>query len=673
MDGYLTWNNALARRFFHPDVAGTPVYFFVTDDVIAEVGQTIGRTYEDFLAAVRAGPLGVSRSGHCQRALQIAEGWRDRGLEYPPYLAYLALFVLAAGHEGGYAPQAYYPNLWSLLGENRTHTLPSFKRMLELWDDLEQWSVRDRGGDLGVFEARNVGGRVHVGLPLAQTILTETERDALPFLFSDARLDPARPATSRELRRALIVHGNSYLQPRTMRAFDQRSETFQEAIVDAVAEDFAKWDGSVPTSVDRAAGAVVAGLRLCLAVDRVRGTTRASLRISARRPYPEEPLRIAGLASEVLECSEFYGGWSTPLRPAGSEYEHEPDLLAWESGLAGTDERTNWRVRLEQAQVRVFVEGKASMLPGLVEALELPRDAPFYLAFNDTAADRIGEWLKSDCVGWTPIHIEASIPPGWTFGTVDRASSDGGVSDIRPGLGHTDRITMVLVGGVRAARGNTFFSFAPPRLAIHGATESHQVRVNGLPVESGDDSTLTYGLPDNLPTDSRIVLEILDGDDLVRRSALYLVSGISWQFEHLPLTVDAFGRPEEDGSVCGAAVPEPPAEQCPQDLLRTPGLSSLPERVYFVGRHRGEIAIWPDEPPPPWQAVWAVPFRRRGQAIFCGSSLANSTPLPERAGNRSRRKLWHDLLWRRRKQITPPADRAQKSLWGRYGRAARDR
>lgn len=676
MNGYLAWNDALARRFFHPDVAGQSVYFFVTEDVITEVGRVIGKGYEDFLVAVRVGPRGATRSGHCQRALQVAEGWRGRGYEYPPYVAYLAVFVLAGGHEGDYAPQAYYPRLWNLLGENRIDTLPSFERMFELWDDFEQWSVHDRGGELGVFEARIVGAKIHIGLPLAQTILTEAERDALPRLFSDAELDPGRSARSRELRRALAVHGSAYLRPSTMRALEHGPETLQEALLDAVAEDFSSWDGSAPaTSGDRGTGRVVAGLRLCLAVNRVAGTIRASLRVFARREYPDESLRITGLTPEALECAEFCEGWSTPLRPPDSECEYEPSLVAWKSGLAGTDEGVGWRLRLEAARVRVFVEGKTSMIPGLIEVLELPRNAPFYIAFDDTVAGPVGEWLQSDCEGWNPIHTEAGMPPGWTFGTVGRASSDSIISGIRPELGHADRLSMRLVGGIRASGGNTYFSFAPPRLAIHGASAAHQVRIHGRDVIPSSDPTPTYALPEDLPTDSRIGLEVFDGDEVVRRSSLYLISGIPWRFEVLPVTVDPFGSQAEDGTVCGAEVTERPTDPCPQDLLRTPGLE-IPRgsvRVYFVGQRRGEISVWPDEPPPRWQAVWAVPFRRRGRAIFCGASLADSHPLPERAGDRSHRKLWHDLLWRRRRQITPPTDREQKSLWRRYGSAARDR
>ena len=314
------------------------------------------------------------------------------------------------------------------------------------------------------------------------------------------------------------------------------------------------------------------------------------------------------------------------------------------------------------------------MLPGLVEVLELPRDAPFYVAFDDTAAGSISEWLNSDCEGWTPLGIEVGLPSGWTFGTVARASSDRGISDVRPGLGHTDRVSMSLVGGVRASGLNTYFSFAPPHLAIHGASAIHQVRVAGQPVVSSAGSAPTYGLPEDLPTDSRIGLEVLDGDDVVCRSSLYLVSGVPWRFEHPLVALDLFGDQAEDGTVCGAVVMAPHRGHFPQDLLRTPGLASPEGRVYFIGRRRGEIAVWPDEPTPRcWKAVWAVPFRRRGRAIFCGSSLAGADPLPEWAGDRSHCKLWHDLLWRRRKQITPPRDRAQKSLWLRYRSTARDR
>jgi hypothetical protein len=118
---YLLWNDAIASRFFSPEHAEEPVYLFVTQEVLAEVGQQLDEGPDDFIAAVRAGPPGVTRSGHCQRALQIAEGWRDRGFSYPPYIAYLALFVMAAGHEGDFDPRDYYPRTGELSFDRRCH------------------------------------------------------------------------------------------------------------------------------------------------------------------------------------------------------------------------------------------------------------------------------------------------------------------------------------------------------------------------------------------------------------------------------------------------------------------------------------------------------------------------------------------------------------------------
>ena len=668
------WNDALARNFFRPEAAGTRVHLFVVKEVIDDVGQRLGQGYDDFLASVRAGPPDLRWHGHCQRALQTADGWRNRQIEYPPYVAYLALFVLAAGLDGAFAPQAYYPRLWTLLGESGNGTLPSFHRMSELWDDLEQWSTHDRGGELGVFEARSVGGKVHIGLPLAQTILTQAERGALPRLFADAQLDPGRGATSQELRRSLAVHGHAHMRRSTMRVLDRGAEALQQALLDAVAEVLLSWDGSVPTSSGRIEERrVFAGLRLCLRFDRVAQTIRSSVRVLARQDFPDVDLNFAGLASGSLECAEYFGDWSTPCREPGTEIEFEPDQMAWTCGLEGVDARVDWRVRLKPARVRIFMEGQAFMLPGLIEVLELPRDAPFYIAFDQTAAGPIRAWLDSDCEGWKPLTVSSGLPAHWMFGEVAHARSDSGLTGVRPELGHTDLPSLRLVGGVHAGRANTFFSFGPPRAAVSGVSKFHQLRVNDLAIEPSAEASLEYSLPDDLPTDSRIGLDLLEAGEVVRRSSLYLLSGIPWRIDQPLAAISQFGQAVEEGQVCGAVVPAAVAEDCPVDPLRAPELGGTDRRVHIVGRRRGEIATWPREPIPRWRAVWAVPIRKRGRAIFLGSSLADAEPIPERVGTPSDQKRWRSLLWHKRKRIVPPPNREQNLLWMRYRSAARDR
>src|SRR5207244_745178 len=114
---YVDWNNAIAKHFFRPEMEGKRVYLYVTEELIAELGQPQAAGLQEFLAAVRIGPAWATRSGLCQKALQAMHNWRTRSLAFPPYIGYLALFVLAAGIEGDFSPIAYYPRLRSLLQE----------------------------------------------------------------------------------------------------------------------------------------------------------------------------------------------------------------------------------------------------------------------------------------------------------------------------------------------------------------------------------------------------------------------------------------------------------------------------------------------------------------------------------------------------------------------------
>jgi hypothetical protein len=434
---YLEWNDLLASHFFQPASAGQPVYLFVTPELLGELGRQLGGGVGEFVAAVRGGPPGVTRSGHCQRALQIAEGWRAGRFTYPPYIAYLALFVLAGGHEGDFAPHAYYPRLWELLGEHSFGRPPSFDRMFELWDDLEQWSVQDRRGELGVFEARTVGGWVHVGLPLAQTVLTEAERHALPNIFADAGFEAGTPPSSRELKRALALFGRSRLRPRTMSALEQASGSFVEAVLDIAADDFQGWDGQVTVGPEGPSRTrqVNAGLRLCLVVDRVAGQIRARLRCRSQRELPDRGLVLSYGPRGELSCTEFITGWSSPLVDVATGQSFEPVASVWSAGFSVTDRTAAWRLTLRPATVRVFVEGSADGLPGLVEVLNLPRGHPFYLTFPRVAWPLLGSWLEMECEGWRKFDINEGLPADWIFGAVAAtAESDRSVSRVEPRL-----------------------------------------------------------------------------------------------------------------------------------------------------------------------------------------------------------------------------------------------
>src|SRR5436309_13784042 len=78
---YLGWNDALVDYFFRPEMAGRPVYLYVTEELISDLGRGAGEGVADFASAVKVGPSWVTREGFCQRAIQALDDWRVRSEE----------------------------------------------------------------------------------------------------------------------------------------------------------------------------------------------------------------------------------------------------------------------------------------------------------------------------------------------------------------------------------------------------------------------------------------------------------------------------------------------------------------------------------------------------------------------------------------------------------------
>ena len=200
---------------------------------------------------------------------------------------------------------------------------PSFNRMQELWDDLETWSGLDRAGELGLFHARTIGGHVHIGYPLAQSLLTEQERKALPRIFYEANLDPTTTPPADELARALRSPvSRELLRPRTIRLVESQNDAdHYKAILDAVADELAEWDGETQGAGQggRSTRLASAGLRIGLDLDLVARTATASIRCRLKREFPEDGLyllEIPGIPGQFL-AEEYMEGWSLPVSTGG--------------------------------------------------------------------------------------------------------------------------------------------------------------------------------------------------------------------------------------------------------------------------------------------------------------------------------------------------------------------
>jgi hypothetical protein len=379
---YLSWNDSLGREFFRPSNAGRRVFLYVTKELIDRIGAKTDAV-NDLVAATAIGPPWVTRRGLCQRALQAMEDWRSRGREFPPYIGYLGLFVLAATLDGPFPAYAYYPRLNALLGESPHEGAPaSFNRMYELWSDLEEWSNIDTNGQLGIFAADIAGGWLHVGIPVAQTLLTERERVGLATFFAEFDFDPSAPPTDFELHQALLKRPPETLRPRTLallRSRDPAAADLCRALIVVASDELETWDGSIP-GPSQPADHRQAALRLCCSIDSIAAKVSFTVRCSASDKLPAGELELVDATSgRAFGCSTSAMGWSSPLVDAASGAVVDAGLLDWRSGVTLDGAGQPLRLRLPALKVRVLASGAQAKLTGFVEQRHLTPATPFYV------------------------------------------------------------------------------------------------------------------------------------------------------------------------------------------------------------------------------------------------------------------------------------------------------
>ncbi|MEG4916248.1 hypothetical protein [Microcoleus sp. B7-D4] len=670
---YLTWNNSIASHFFKPEMAGSTVHLYVTEKLITDIGQERGVDFSDFIAAIKTGHFGVTRQGLCVKALQSRDNWQQRQLDYPPYIAYLALFVLAAGIEGTFAAHSYYPRLRTLLGEEpTTGQYPSFNRMSELWEDLEKWSNQDKSGELGIFNSTSIGKRNHIGLPLAQTLLTEEERRALPAIFAAADLDSTSHPAEEAIALLLAKHGCKQLRKRTLDLLEETSDSkeLRQALLEWIIDELRDWDG---TAEDSGKTQIYGLLRLCCKHDSTAKRATLSLRCNTKQEFPEDGLLLfLEDNSQSFSCYEDSGSWSSPLI---SESDGKPLVASefdWLKGLQVRSADSKWCFRLPASRIRVFVDGGSQALPGFVEVRQLPIQKPFYLAAHQECLELLTRWGHSSCQDFENLQIINGLPSGWHFFKAKGAYSDELVKREYPILAFPTNLRLELAGGIRLEKGNKFFKFAPPKLVLQGGSESIKVYCNDRLLDSTEAADI-YELPADTPAETKLLIEARSGDDIIRRCSLLLVENYSLPSQSNPQQFDRFGNllTEDNGSasVAGALVR---GVDFPDFNFNTFLPIQGKQRIFYVGKEPGQIAICPAESlPTDWEPVWAISKgRHRGQAMFCGTNLAESQPSMSKCKNRKKMRAWKEILWHDRKIISPPDRSNLKPLWKQFQKEA---
>jgi len=671
---YFQWNNSIAAHFFKNEMAGRSVHLCVTEELLRNIGQNYGTDLADFIKAVKTGIIGLPGKSICQKALQSMDYWKYRQGQkgYPLYVGYLALFVLAADIEENFASHAYYPRLRTLLGEKpRSGNYPDFDQMKILWEDLARWANEDKSGEWGIFNCFTVGKKKHIGLPQSQTLLTEKERRALPAIFATTDLDPVSHPTEDTIALLLAHHGRKQLRTRTLRLLEKTGESdeFRQALLEWIIDELSGWDGTAEVS-DRTH--IYGLLRLGCQHYPIAKRATITLRCSTKHEFPEDDfLLFLENNSHPFSCYEHGGGWSSVV--AGADRKPlDASKFNWLQGLRMRSGDSKWCFNLPASPIRVFVDGNSEGLPGLMEVRQLPAQKPFYLAAHEQCLKLLTEWGESSCQGFEKLQIIDGFPSGWHLFKAAAACSDELIKLEYPILAFSTNLRLELTGGIRLERGNKFFNFARPKLVLQGGNESIKVYCNDRLLNCTEAAGI-YELPANTPAETNLQIEARSGEDIIKRCSLVLVENYSLPSQSNAQQFDRFGklRTGDNGSA-GFAGAWVQGVDFPDFNFNTFLPIQGKQRIFFLGKEPGQIAIWPAESlPTNWEPVWAISKgRHRGQVMFCSTNVADSQPSMSKCKDRKKMRAWKEILWHDRKKISPPDRSNLKVLWQQFQKEA---
>jgi hypothetical protein len=640
---------------------------------------------EDFIQCIKTGPFWVEEGDICKKALQSYVNWRNnQQLEYPPYIAYLALFVLAATRGGDYDPKAYYPRLWDLLDEpDRSGPPPHFYEIEELWKDLKKWSTEDKHEELGRFTERIRGGWVHVGRPLSQTLLSDDERNYLHLIFSEAELDPTDTPSDAVLRRVLLNYGKDGLEKRTLKLLKGTqgdSIEMVNALIDLVLNKLVEWDGSVTSYTTSGSDHTPSqvGLRICLELNRVSGTIASTLRLKTNRPFPDNGLEFE-CDGQIFSCKETVPNWSTKLTNANTQPSRPLDAATvnWSTGIRFEDKENKWRAHLKGTDVRLFFPGNREELPGwVVESQRLERNCEFVVACSDSRVADVQRWGTDCCEKFEELSLQG-LPSGWSLfeGRGAHESCEG--IDV---LTLSSLLRIRLQGGIKIGRGNRYLLFGPPLIVIEGGDGSERVTLNGDELKREDLSIARWRIPADAPVDCPLNIEVFkDEPDPLQKHVM-----IRLEEPELPVSFKDVPSRDSSGQILTGDVSIPCATGAVVAGIDPAASSVFPQafptylsrRIVFLGSRPGEIADWPDEDlPEEWQPVWAVAKSGKDNwtVHFCGyPGGAEIAPDPNHAlSDRQAVKRWKEAIWVRRKKTEYPVLPKIRAIWTKYREVAK--
>lgn len=667
---YEEWNSYLTDHFFYPEMAGREVILFADDSLINRIGAQKNVDVDNFIDAIRRGLSWSRKSTVPQKAYETYE-WTIEHRTKPLYIGYLVFFVLAAGAEGDYSGNAFYPRINQLLEPTSApFTSANFQRMHKLWEALEVWTKETMFESLGCFTARIRGSWVHVGMPWSQLLLNSDERGSLPRIFAEHGFDPTSPPGENTIAKALLQ--SSAILARTRKVLNNATMGdghFRQALLDLVMADLRSWNGDVPGTgedPDEKDRKVFGSIRLCLDYDYVAQVVQATMRFKVNRDLPEEEMYfIRQKDHSQWVCTGSLESWTTEFYSSSSNGILDAGKLDWNCGEVFIDESNQWQLTLKPCEAKLFMIGTKEGLSKWVETNRLLTGEHFLIAVNSQIRTEVHEWGIESCQSFQELRVSKGLPTGWSLYEITNATMSHPIIDI---LQLPTSTTIRFVGGIKTRPGNKFFPFALPKINVEGITEQDSISVYGRDLIKDRDELWT--LPEDLPKEQPIIIELLQNDQTYRAS--FQIEDSTYSHDYMKVSRDRFGVLQKLISsncfISGAVVEGTIISDIPafQPILPT----FLANRMIFLGGLPGQFCDWPtDGLPKEWEPLWAIIKVKRDkyQAIFVGSNY-NSPVLKDLTRPHNWKKWKKVFLYR---DVLPPELLSLKCLWEAFKKEAK--
>ena len=655
---YLEWNNAIAKHFFNPDRADQRIWFSVEKEIIEKIAKENNLTVEDFIQAIKEVPDEVKsdskRNNVCKQANKIFEKWQDNQdlFEYPPYIAYLALFVLAVNHgeDNDFSEINYYGRLNNLLNKNDTDkkiSTQDFKPILDLWDDLEKWSLKNK---LGEFHLDIYGNHIYVGILYYQVVLTQDDLKEFPEIFWKMGWDSNSHPTDEEILQALKLYKDK-LSSRTSKRIEKGKPDFQTALIQRILKQLEEYNEERPS--DQKETDTQRGL-IDLCLDEIDCTAKQA-------QFSFRCRRIAGLPQGDFNLKNKNQEWKVSTSSFSVSAPIESFKMEdWTKDFDATSDQYKFHYKGEK--YKIFTRADHLEIRGWISGQRYTPDQLFYLAIHKELLDKVQKWGQKQCDECQELPFK-EIPQDWHLFKIKGVKDDSLIKKDIPALSIDENPRLQFQGGIRCCKGHQFFDFAPPKVLILGGKEIYTpfYSVNGQKEKLIPDKENQYlfSLPKTIQKGEQVTLIISndqlssDKSDIKAQVRLMLVESRLKKFDEYSqkFVMDSFGCFQSKNNAPFLQGAYGPDLQNSQEYLKWPYLSfQVLNKNYLIGEMPGQITVWPN-PPDQWSPTWMIQFRthKKATAYFLGKSKKVSDNSDK--FSKKEIKQWKKVIWHKRKRI----------------------